>query len=353
MKYRLVTLCILSVGIVMVLAFLAASNSSATGSLTEETIICLDPGHGGFDPGAVNSDYNLRESDINLDVSYGLKALLEGDGALVVIARTDDSYKENSDRYDFCNAEKATILVSVHTNSVEDETWDGSMALYFRPHGDDKILAQAIHDVMYPYLKGTAPDPDNFRDFGLDWFASGVLLRSDMPAAMMEPLFMSNPAEAAMLVQTIYNDPENSDFSTGCDNYACRRGQIAQSIHQGILHYFDIIGPSPEPDGEMHVSDITMWYEQKRSHAFIYTHVLIHDSDGVPVPAVAVSVDISDPNGSLLSYSGNTDENGTVTFKVRTNLSGTFQSTVTDVNKDGWVYDEANNSETSESLVAP
>ena len=53
-------------------------------------------------------------------MAYGLKALLEADGAAVAMTRTDDSYKENSDRYTFCNAEQATILVSVHTNSVSD-----------------------------------------------------------------------------------------------------------------------------------------------------------------------------------------------------------------------------------------
>lgn len=109
------------------------------------------------------------------------------------MTRTDDSSRSNNDRYTFCNGQKATILVSVHTNSSTNSTVDGSLALYF--HKDDKVLAQAIYDVMYPYLRDSAPDPKNFTDFGLDRYASGVLLKSDMPAAMMEPLFMSNPPE--------------------------------------------------------------------------------------------------------------------------------------------------------------
>jgi len=192
--------------------------------------ICLDPGHGGADPGAVNAAYSLHEADINLDVAYGLKALLEGSGATVEMTRTDDRYLTNSDRYTFCNSVAADILVSVHTNSVL-ETWvDGSYALYF--HSDDKVLAQTIYDVMYPALRDSAPDPDSFTSFGLNRYASGVLLKSDMPAAMMEPLFMSNPTEAALLATPIYTEASTTP------NLTCRRGQIAQAIYDGILSYF-------------------------------------------------------------------------------------------------------------------
>ena len=44
-----------------------------------------------------------------------------------VMTRTGDDYLGNSDRYTFCNAEEATILISVHTNSVVNPDWDGSM----------------------------------------------------------------------------------------------------------------------------------------------------------------------------------------------------------------------------------
>ena len=199
--------------------------------------ICLDPGHGGTDPGAVYDDSTiyLEEADINLDVAYGLEALLKLDGATVVMTRTGDSYKSNNDRYTFCNAARATILVSIHTNSTTKPAMDGSLALYF--HKDDKALARAIYDVMWPYLRKTAPDPTNFTGFGLTNYASGVLLKSDMPAAMMEPLFMSNPAEAGLLVKRIYSD-NGVTLSGQCSDNSCRRGQIAQAIYEGILKFF-------------------------------------------------------------------------------------------------------------------
>ena len=113
------------------------------------------------------------------------------------MTRTNETYLENSDRYTFCNAEQATILVSVHTNSIADDWHDGSMGLYV--HEDDKALAKAIHETIYPMLRNALPTEElreNFVDFGLVRFNSGVMLKSDMPAAMMEPLFMSNAYEA-------------------------------------------------------------------------------------------------------------------------------------------------------------
>jgi N-acetylmuramoyl-L-alanine amidase len=237
MKTRRMYFGILLIVVIAIVTCIPAGKTAAQGRLNGIKV-CLDPGHGGIDPGAVNDAYELHESEINLDVAFGLQMLLEGSGAQVVLTRTDDSFLENYDRYTFCNAETATILVSIHTNSVIYPEWDGAMALYFRPHEDDKRLAGAIYEVMYPFLQETAPDPVAFRSFGLDWFASGVLLRSDMPAAMMEPLLMSNPAEAELLVTRIYPDSLAEDLNTDCRDFGCRRGQIAQAIFNGILNYF-------------------------------------------------------------------------------------------------------------------
>jgi N-acetylmuramoyl-L-alanine amidase len=200
---------ILSKTLLLLLVLLAGTLLSNSTLLASDTlsgvVVCLDPGHGGDDPGAVNTDYDLRESDVNLDVVYGLKYLLENEGAEVVMTRTDDNFRTNEDRYTFCNEQMATILVSVHTNSVTDPTWDGSIALY--APNRDADLAHAIHDAMYPILHDTAPDQEAFIDFGLDNFASGVLFKCNMPSAMMEPLFMSNSAEAPLLQQPIFDDP--------------------------------------------------------------------------------------------------------------------------------------------------
>jgi N-acetylmuramoyl-L-alanine amidase len=194
----------------------------------------------------VNEAFDLRESDINLDVSYALKALLEGDGAEVALTRSDDSDKSDSERYSYCNEQQATILLSVHTNSVNNPWLDGSLALYLDQ--DDQVLAEAIYDRMHPFLAETAPGPTFFMRFGLDRFVSAVLQESEMPAVIMEPLLMSNPAEAEGLVQPIYKDPVAGIYNERCKDLVCRRGQIARALHRGVLNYFGDDETSLAPD---------------------------------------------------------------------------------------------------------
>lgn len=197
--------------------------------------VCLDPGHGGSDRGATNPAFGLEESAINLDVSYGLKYLLEREGAAVLLTRTGDEFLTNDDRYTFCSDQQATILISVHTNSFNEPGPDGALVLY--GPGESPELALALHQALYPLLSENAPPGvAAFTDYGIDVFPSGVLFKSGMPSAMAEPLFMSNLAEAQQLVTPIF---VQGRFNQGCGEFACRRGQIARAIFQGTLAYFE------------------------------------------------------------------------------------------------------------------
>jgi N-acetylmuramoyl-L-alanine amidase len=224
------------------LALLPSAHSSAA----DPTLVCIDPGHGGSAPGAVNGD--LHEADINLDVSFALAARLASAGIDSTLTRTDDSTQSARDRYEFCNNALADLFVGVHTNSVADPTIDGSLTIYF--HNDDKVLARDLQDAMLARLEPTAPDPPSFIDFGLKRDALGVILKTDMPGAVAEPVFMSNTAEAQRLTKTIVQCPNASDNQ-------CRRAQIVEALFDGIAGYLAGLpvptatdapgGPTPTP----------------------------------------------------------------------------------------------------------
>ncbi|MCK4977422.1 MAG: Ig-like domain-containing protein, partial [Anaerolineales bacterium] len=135
----------------------------------------------------------------------------------------------------------------------------------------------------------------------------------------------------------------------------CRRGEIAQALHEGILSYFDgnEPTPTPEPVGYLHVSAIEMWVQQKGPKDFLSTHVTIRDSNEIPVSGAEVSIITTKPDGSEISSANITKDDGTITFKLVVNQSGTYESRVTFVSKDGWVYDEEVNDETTETLTLP
>jgi N-acetylmuramoyl-L-alanine amidase len=193
--------------------------------------ICLDAGHGGSDPGAVTAVNGvvLEEADINLDIALYLAGAWTLRGANVTLTRGGDETKSANDRYTACNEAGADMLVSVHTNSVSTPTIDGTLAIYF--HNDDKVLAQRLHDAMWERLRSTAPDPSAFTDFGLKKDALGIVLKSNMPAAVAEPVFMSHPGEAERLLATI------AECGDANDNL-CRRTQIAAAIAAGVDAYF-------------------------------------------------------------------------------------------------------------------
>ena len=68
-----------------------AQNVNAQGRLPlEGQVICLDPGHGGYDGGAKARDSGIWEKVINLSVAQKSVAVLEELGARVVVTRSAD-----------------------------------------------------------------------------------------------------------------------------------------------------------------------------------------------------------------------------------------------------------------------
>jgi N-acetylmuramoyl-L-alanine amidase len=153
----------------------------------------LDPGHGGSDTGAVNKTYNLKESKEVLKVATISKGLLEADGHTVCMTRTTNSETlSNNDRYAYANTTGAKILVSIHMDGSSNPATDYTTTL-FGKWRKDKELAYAVFDSLstLPAASGTGTiatrDPYSF--------ASGVLLKSNMPATIAETVFITSDAE--------------------------------------------------------------------------------------------------------------------------------------------------------------
>jgi len=83
--------------------------------------IIIDPGHGGFDPGAVSG--GVQEKDITLKVSKQLQGLLQQAGFRVLLTReTDQALGPNvpadlNKRVAVCNSNKPDFILSVHVNA--------------------------------------------------------------------------------------------------------------------------------------------------------------------------------------------------------------------------------------------
>lgn len=99
----------------------SASSQDKKGSLGL-SVICLDPGHGGNDPGCVSRDgTKIREKDIVLSVGLKVRKLL-GEcypDLNVVMTRSDDTFIPLGKRADIANKAGAGLFISIHVNAVD------------------------------------------------------------------------------------------------------------------------------------------------------------------------------------------------------------------------------------------
>ena len=171
--------------------------------------VCIDPGHGGRDPGTHYR--NLTEANVNLDVAKRLGHLLAAGGYRPYYTRTTDTYLNYRARANICNNYRTSILVSVHHNASSNTSVDYSVALFFK--SSDRRLAQAVvHSTSV--LTG--------HNHGVVHFASPMLMNARMPATISEALFMTATREGTTLTK----------------RNGARQQQEAQAIYNGIVNYF-------------------------------------------------------------------------------------------------------------------
>jgi N-acetylmuramoyl-L-alanine amidase len=207
----------------MVAALLLCAVAFTTGAEAQDANcrgqVVLDAGHGGTDPGAVNARYDLTEKVQTLDVANRTKELLEEDGYSVCMTRTSNSETlSNRDRYTYANSTGARVLVSVHMNGASNPSTDYTTTL-FGKWRKDKKLANSIFGSL-----STLPAADGTGKIATRTpysFASGVLLKSTMPATIAETVFITNDREAQLLSN-----------GTGA-----RQQQIAEALKVGIEGY--------------------------------------------------------------------------------------------------------------------
>jgi N-acetylmuramoyl-L-alanine amidase len=206
----------------------------------------LDAGHGGEDVGA-RGPGGSEEKQITLDVARRLRSLLEARlGIRVILTRDDDRVMSLDDRAAVANNSKADLFLSLHANASPVSSVRGADVFHLRldREGDEALRSAATSAVSLPVLGGATRSIDVIR-----WdlaqarhvqasTAFGSILEEDlrailkmcarprheaplrvltsvnMPAALIEMAYLTNPDEERLirgedyqstLVQAIYN----------------------------------------------------------------------------------------------------------------------------------------------------
>jgi len=97
-----------------------AAASSPTASPPKDTrpLVVIDPGHGGFDPGAMGGNGEV-EKTITLEFATTLAAELERRGHVrVALTRSTDTFVSLPDRVRFARDQNAALFVSIHADTL-------------------------------------------------------------------------------------------------------------------------------------------------------------------------------------------------------------------------------------------
>jgi len=262
-------------GVLGATAQLGPTGTYAAGSCIElqptagdrHTTVFLDAGHGGPDPGSTGtapSGKVVYEKQFTLPVEMEAASMLQGDGYTVVVSRTTGGpvaalgpadlngailtstgeHVETAARVRCANEAHAAVLVSIHFNAFSDPTAGGALTTYdpARPFAaanrrlalllqrdvlgslaragwhvesrgvvtDTSVGAPALTTaaasyghlfVLGPYLAGFNDDP------------------SQMPGALVEPLFITDPAETAIVQSAAGRHAIASGIASGVERF--------------------------------------------------------------------------------------------------------------------------------------
>jgi N-acetylmuramoyl-L-alanine amidase len=202
--------------------------------------ICIDPGHGGREPGYLSG--REQEKKYTLLLALELGEQLRKAGYTVSYTRTSDTLVELPVRPDLARRRGADLLISLHFNSagytssevrgveVYCMTPQRASSTNARGEGADTRpfagnLNNARNMLLAYETEKAIVRSTGLEDRGVKRARFAVLRGAEMPAVLIEAGFLSNPAEAKKI------------FS------ASWRKQLATSIVSGINNYRRIVEP--------------------------------------------------------------------------------------------------------------
>lgn len=212
--------------IIFCLLVLSLQVISAQSLPLQDTIIMVDPGHGGRDSGTYYGE--IYEKDINLEISKTLAQELSKQGAIVYMTRKRDidlssiydSAKKRGDLYRrllMIKEKKSDLYISIHINWYDDITLKGAEVLYNEINENNKKLARSIMTQFKNDLKSTR----TIKTTDLYMYRN-----TTTPGVLVECGYLSNPTERKQLQDKKYQQLLSSSITKGIIDYLKRRNKI-------------------------------------------------------------------------------------------------------------------------------
>ena len=227
--------------------------------------ITLDPGHGGEDPGAVGRG-GTYEKNVTLAVARRLKARLDAEPNMrAVMTRDSDFFVPLQMRVQKARRVQSDLFLSIHADAWVKPDARGSSVFVLSERGasstqarllaqreneadliggvnlsaKDMFLARTLLDLsqtatindslkLGKYLLGELGSINTLHKNSVEQAGFAVLKAPDIPSALIETAFISNPEEERRLNDDAYQD------------------KLADAIVRGIRQYFIKHPPGPK-----------------------------------------------------------------------------------------------------------
>ena len=184
------------------------------------SVILLDPGHGGNDPGALGFSGGVYESNVNYALAYYTKLSLEAKGATVYMTRGGDTAVELETRKAMVRSLKPDLFVSIHCNGNTDKNKIGTAVYYYKPFSYS--LANNIYNQLLTVFKnnlyyGQSNLYDDISD-GAIYYPFSVARLEDCPSVLIETGYVTNDNECLKLIDTANQQKLASAIVQGIEN---------------------------------------------------------------------------------------------------------------------------------------
>jgi hypothetical protein len=117
--------------------------------------------------------------------------------------------------------------------------------------------------------------------------------------------------------------------------------------------YVARLSEAAPPDDAMHVADLQLSGFGGRGRYGIEVVVTVQDQRAGPIEGALVTVQVTDPAGESSLHKAETMADGQAVLRARSHVGGLWRVCVTDVVKEGWVYDPSQNAKTCDSIAFP
>ncbi len=203
--------------------------------LSQNSVIVIDPGHGGGNAGTRSVLGNHYEKEFTLDWGLRLQALLLSSGYKVYLTRSNDNDLALSNRVTVAAQRKADLFISLHFNSAGPNDNEAGLETYcLTPSGMPSSLTRDFPDEVHQTFPNNSFDTQNLwlalrihrallqvnghHDRGIRRARfPGVLRNQQRAAILVEGGYLSNPQEARLIGDPAY------------------RQELAEAVAKGLL----------------------------------------------------------------------------------------------------------------------